>query len=270
MKGDELFSLLPLGIFEVDGKKIARSSFGASWGGFVYKNMRLKYAEEMVEGLIEYLKKENVTELYITFPPVCYYQNYSNYFEFLLFQKNFISVKRELSSVLDLRINVAEPILNFDSSARTQVRKSEKAGIRVIHNVPMKDIYPLIDENRKRLGSTPTHTLEELEYLSHTLPASVLNTVAEFENKIIACNVCFISNNCAVSMYPSYDKNYGKLSPMNLLFYNTIEWCINNKLTFFDFGLLTWDMKIVNWGLVEFKESLGAKGYFRDTYHRVL
>ena len=51
---------------------------------------------------------------------------------------------------------------------------------------------------------------------------------------------------------------------VNLLFYNIIEWAIEENYSTYDFGLFTVKEK-PNMGLGRFKENFGSSGIFRDT-----
>ena len=74
-KGEAIFALMPMCVFETNGKKIARSPFGASFGGPVYKTrLSLKYAMDMVKGLLSYCGELGISEVELTLSPH-YYQN---------------------------------------------------------------------------------------------------------------------------------------------------------------------------------------------------
>ena len=71
-----------------------------------------------------------------------------------------------------------------------------------------------------------------------------------------------------IAFYISHRESAQRYRPLNLLFWEIFQWCIERGFEWFDFGTYTLDMK-PNFGLAHFKEGFGAKGIFRDTLRLV-
>ena len=66
-KGDSILGLIPLAIFEKAGKRIAKSPYGGSYGGFVFKSaLNYKSSKLIVAEFLRYLHHIGIDEIYIT------------------------------------------------------------------------------------------------------------------------------------------------------------------------------------------------------------
>jgi len=265
-KGQRIFAVMPLGIFEEDTQKIARSPYGASWGGLVHEaKFKLKYALEIVGSLLKYLQEQGVSACRVTPPPSCYYGQYSNHFEFALIAHGFQTVNREVTSVVDLR-GCTDPMTVMPPSARSPARKAKKRGVEIVRNASLDTFYSLLKETKGRLGGRITHSLDELGWLQRRLPGQVKIDIAYFEGEPVAANLYFDNKHGLFCFYISDRREHAHLSAPNLLIYNALCWCIEQGRSFFDFGCSSVGQRIENLGVSNFKENFGARGLFRDTY----
>ena len=66
-KGETLFGIIPIALFNQDNKTLAKSPYGGSYGGAVFiKTLGYKEANEIVIEIISYLKEKKVNELIVT------------------------------------------------------------------------------------------------------------------------------------------------------------------------------------------------------------
>ncbi len=238
---------------------------GASYGGFVFKeNITLKEAYEIVDALLNYAKESGFKGIEITFPPMIYYTRPNNYFEFVLTKKGFKFRKRELSSFIPV---LEEPFDIFKQEARTATRKSIKSDVNVILSEDFKTFYKILEKNLSmRHNVKPTHTLEELLKLKKLFPDKIWLNASFYKGKMIAGTVIFETNSrVALAFYISHDEEFKNLRPVNILFYETLKLCYLKGFKYLDLGTFTLNME-PNFGLCRFKESLGGRGIFRDTY----
>jgi hypothetical protein len=265
-KGERLFAALPLGVFEEGGQRLARSPYGASWGGLVHESrFKLKYALEIVGSLVDYLRAREISECVITPPPSCYYGQYNNHFEFALVAHGFQTVNRELTSVIDLR-GCTDPMALMTTSARSPARKAKKHGVQVVRDAPLDVFYPLLEETKERLGGDITHTLADLQWLQAHLPGRIKVDVAYHEAEPIAGNLYFDNKHGLLCFYLSHRKTHDHLSAPNLLIYDALCWAVDQGRASFDFGCSSVRQQIQNLGVSNFKENFGARGLFRETY----
>ncbi|MBU2492586.1 MAG: GNAT family N-acetyltransferase [Bacteroidetes bacterium] len=272
LKDGKPLSLLPAVKINREGKNILSSHSGASYGGFVYKqDLNIRDAFDSVEALLKYAKKQKFDAIQLTAPPMIYQTKYSNYFDFALFRNDFVYLKREISSVVQLDVKKEELLSTFRLEARTAVRKAINQNIEIVETDRFEDYYAILKKNLKmRHNVNPTHTLDELLKLKKMFPAKI-RLFGAFLGETLIAGVCnFSANpNVVLAFYISHDEDYQKYRPVNLLFYEIMKRYGEEGYRFLDFGIFTVNME-PNWGLGRFKENFGARGIFRDTFYKNL
>lgn len=267
VKGEEIFAVMPMGIFEEDGKRIARSPFGASWGGVVQSpRFPLKHAVPLVEKLLEYLRAQRIDELVVTMTSPCYYTTYSTYVEFALSKLGFRITNRDITSVVAIPSdkNVEEV---FKSSGRNQARKAEKKGFDIHYDQDIDILYDILLDDKGRHSANPTHTLDDLRCLKRTFPDRIRADLAYLDGRPLAGVLYFVCNSvCEVTFYLCQRAEVRELYPMNLLVLKGMQRAKEEGFRYFDFGNSTLNMEICNIGVATFKENFGAGGQFRETY----
>jgi hypothetical protein len=269
MDGNRILSLLPAAILEMDGKRTLSSHCGSSFGGFVYReNISIRLAFDLVDALLKYSIQQGLHRIEMTFPPVIYLSRPTHYLDFALYKSGFTYKKREVSSIIPLDFSPKDILSQFKPEARTAYRRSVKLGIKIRESDDLTSFYPILEKNLSlRHNVTPTHTLEELTKLRKLFPGRIRHYGAFINDKMIAGVTNFICNDRVVlSFYISHDTAYQKYRPVNHLFYEIIKWSIENGYKFLDYGIFTVN-EDPNWGLGKFKESFGARGILRETFH---
>ncbi len=268
---DKIKALFPATEVQLDKDKTLVSHRGSSYGGFVYRDLGIRDAFNIVHNLKEHAREQGFTRVILTLPPLVYMKRYSNYIDFALLQNGFRYMKREISSVLQLPAASADILPMFKPEARTATRKSIKNEISIRKCDDYERYYEILKHNLAlRHHVNPTHTLAELQKLVEIFPDKIHLWGAYLQETMIAGVVNFICNdNVVLAFYISDDKSYQAYRPVNNLFYHIFQWAIDAGYTFYDFGIFTVNME-PNWGLGKFKESFGARGLFRDTFEILL
>jgi hypothetical protein len=266
-KGGKIKALFPAVELETDGRKILYSHRGASYGGFVYRDLGIKEAFDLVSSLKEYAGKNNFDRIVMTLPPVIYLNRYSSYIDFALFRQGFSYRNRELSSIFQFPGKTEDVLSLFKSEVRTATRKSIKQGVNVRLSEDYAEYYEILKKNLwLRHNVRPTHSLEEIEKLIELFPERIKLWGAYLRDKLIAGVVNFrVSEEVMLAFYISDDKEFQEYRPVNQLFYHIFQDCMSRGIRFYDFGIFTVNME-PNWGLARFKEGFGARGIFRDTF----
>jgi hypothetical protein len=267
-KGNELFGVLPLGIFVENEVTVARTPFGASYGGFVFNHI-LPYhsAHDIVILMLDYLSAHAVQEIFITPSIELYHKNYCETFLFCLLENGFKPITFDITSIVPLHVDDIEHSV-FTSRIRNMARKAEKAGVITIPQAPLLDFWCLMEKTFEKHGTCPTHTRAELEQLIKLFPKAITIDVAYFNNIPVA-GVCYFTINDRINMsfYLCTDPAFQHLQALSLLICKGIISSKKNGFQFFDFGTSTVNM-IARENIFMYKESFGAIGRFRTTFHR--
>jgi hypothetical protein len=265
-KGDALYGVMPMGIFELDGRHIAKSPYCASYGGPVFlKPQNYHDSHEMIEGLLEYIDSLQVCELSITLPISVCYRHYSDTFRLVLMERGFRCSNREISSVVRLHGKESASQI-MTSRARNMAQKARKLGVETVVRAPMKDFWQVMEKTFKKHNDNPTHSFKEFSWLHENLPDLIYANVAYLKGKPMAGIGHFVINRFVnSSFYLCQDPRHQQTQALSLLVCETLEDCLSSGFHWFDFGTSSINMK-GRGNIFRFKESFGATGVFRETY----
>lgn len=269
-------AIMPAVEWWIDKEKTLFSHRGASFGGLVYEECSIQDAIDWVQALKNYARQQDFRRIMLTLPPQQYNRTASNYLEFALVQAGFRYQKRELTAIVELpntTLDTGEPDIFqlFKPEARTATRKARKMGVEIHTSQDFAAYYEILSHNlMMRHNATPTHTLQELEYLAAAFPSEITLHAAYLDGRMIAGVVNFIVNpRTVIAFYISDNKEFQEVRALNLLFYEIFAYYAAHGIKWYDFGTFTLNME-PNLGLGRFKESFGAHGVFRDTLEILL
>jgi hypothetical protein len=265
-KGQTLFGIMPMAVFVEEGRLVARSPYGASYGGPVFQRP-LSYSEsqQVVGSLMEYFAGLEIAACKLTLPIPCCYDKYSETFRLVLLEYGFRCTNRDISSVvcLDTDHPVSE---TMTSRARNMARKARKLGVSYTHRGNVLDFWAVMERTFEKHGTSPTHTLEEFQWLCDHLSGRVYVDVAYLDEVPVAGIGFFVINRRVdSSFYLCQDPEFQSTQALSLLIYEALSRCQEGGYSWFDFGTSSIHMQGRE-NLFRFKESFGAVGWFRDTY----
>jgi hypothetical protein len=269
LKGEHIFAVMPFAVFEENGKRIGKSPFGASFGGIVCKDkLSLSESVSLAQTLVEYTANIGCDEVRITPTPWHYHTSANQYIDFALMKNGFQLTSRDVFNAIKLPSSYQYLWENnYVGRCRTTLRKRTEQ-FNIIQDAPIEDFYPILLEDKARHNnSQPTHSLRELQQLKDTFPDKVWADIAIGKSTNARAGICYFqpSENCIMTFYMSQETSALKLDGKNVLVDNMLKRAIEKGISYFDFGGSTIGFEIENIGVSKFKESFGAKGYFRDT-----
>lgn len=269
--GEEPRCLLTGAVREIEGKKSLVSYPGASYGGLVFPpGLSFNMADNLVESLLYYARYAGFQKLIMTQPPIIYCNWPADIITFHLLKAGFTYLKREITQAIPLYYPDGDIFKTLCNKTRTAVRKALKSRLEFEEDIVLSDanleiFYPLLLDNRRRLGVTPTHNLEELKKLRDLVGDQLSLSLVRYDSTPIAGILNFICNpRTLLIFYVCHDWDYQEYRPVPLIVYGTMQWAFRRGFRYLDFGTSTLNME-PNWGLIKFKENFGSLGYFRDT-----
>lgn len=176
----------------------------------------------------------------------------------LSYQLKDLSVSTQshkVSMLLELTSSSDQLMDNFKSKLRSQIRKSEKNGLQFMWGglEELDDFYLIFCRNMSELGS-PVHSKEWFKCIMQHYGDSVRLGLVYYESKPIGGGIILSKRNKVCVSWASTLRNYNKLSPNMLLYWNFLKHSADNGYTCFDFGRSTPDE-----GTYKFKLQWGAK-----------
>ena len=262
---DKLSAVVPAAKQRVGEKTIFSSYPGASHGGIVIgQKFKTTDALTLVPLLIEHCLANGFKHIDIKPVPRIYHKRFCDELDFALRYHGFFISSTELATALSL-------LDSTDKGKNTQrnIRKAVKLGISVKESKDYKGYWDILSANlQARHKARPTHTLEEIFDLTDRYPQEIKLFAAYHEKKMIGGVLAFLLNNRVINcFYIAHNSDYQHLRPLNLLFYELINWGRAKGYLYLDWGISTEDKgKYVNQGLFRFKEGFGGRGVLRETY----
>ena len=171
-----------------------------------------------------------------------------------------------ISSVIELN-QYSEPIDYLNNRKKRYIRNID-SNIRTEWSRKIDQFYPILLNNKKKHGTKPTHTMDELYKLSKLMPESFLLLLTYYNDKPIGGTFNFIANKRVIIIfYNMIDYKYKKYHPASIQLYKTIEWGKLNKYQYIDFGVSQLPNSSnpfsPHHSLIKFKEQFTARGMVR-------
>ncbi len=161
----------------------------------------------------------------------------------------------KVSMLLELTSSSNQLMDNFKSKLRSQIRKSEKNGLKFVFGSleDIDDFYLVFCHNMRELGS-PVHSKEWFKCIIQHYGDSARLGLIYYKNKPIGGGIILSKHNKVCVSWASTLRSYNRFSPNMLLYWNFLKYSADNGYTWFDFGRSTLDE-----GTYKFKLQWGAK-----------
>ncbi len=259
---------------EVEGEEglELHSHPGASYGGVVIKRgADFEDYYGVTGALVEYARKTGFRAINLTQTPLIYHNIPSQGVEFALAAHNFTRHCENLTQSVDLTVLGQDVTESLVDKTRNAYRQAVKKGLVYCEDVELSeenlaDFHRILVENRRILGVTPAHTLEELFKLARISPDSLHLAFVEKEGERIAGLLHFICNlRIVLLFYVCHNREKQSLKPVPFLLTNTLNWAREAGFRELDFGISTVKGD-PTWGLLKFKENFKARPFLRTTY----
>lgn len=266
LHGDAPCAQIALTVEATPEGKLARSPYGASYGGFVlFAQPGFDEAQGLVRALNDYLDQEGVARFIMTPPTGCCAPQPLDVLHFAFLTNGYRSVNRDLSNVVDL--GSSAPIeASVSSRARNMLRKAQAHGL-AIRRGNLDDFWRLMDMTFDKHGVPPTHTREEFARLSTTLPDHVYVDVAYDPAGEPVAGIGYMAVNRRVNLSFYFCQNYErrKEQALTLLIMHALERSRADGFSYFDFGTSSVNM-VPRENVFRFKEAFSKTAIFRETF----
>ncbi|MFN8366460.1 MAG: GNAT family N-acetyltransferase [Candidatus Kapaibacterium sp.] len=272
---NELIAVLPAGFFKgQDG--VLWSPIGASYGGFVTKDIAFETALQVVDCFMEYCQTKGYKEAYVIPPPFIYSSVMNQHIEYAMLYRKFDFEYHYISHAAELKPIKEEMLPTFSVSARRNIRRAQREGELVVKETDTDAAYAEFHEilvlNKAKHNAKPTHSLDEMIRLRDLLPGKMkLFMVYRFGKPVAGAWMMLCNHNVALCFYIMMLYEYEHLHPNYFLLNTVTQWCADKGFRWMDIGV-SQDTKSDNpmtpsLPLIAFKERFAARGILRSTYH---
>ena len=255
---------LPIALLPASRRgEFLESHGGLTYGGVVSGDpMTAAKMLEVFDALLEYLRRESFAVLQYRAVPHIYHRIPAEEDLYALARHGARVVRRAPLSVID----TSHP-LDAQSRRRRGVRKARAAGLVCRESDDLAAYWSLLSAVLlETYGARPVHSLEEIGLLRRRFPHNI-RLFGCFQGEILVAGVlAYESPAVARAQYIAASEAGKRLAALDLLFDFLLREVYPGK-AYFDLGTSeSADGLDLNRGVVEFKESLGARMVVQDTY----
>lgn len=251
----KLIALLPANI--KDNAVISHQ--GLTYGGLIIQpQLGVSKAEAILEEIITFLKKNEISKLLLKQLPFFYHQSSNFELESILFEKKALIIKRNLGSVIHLQKE-----LTFHKTKLKNYRKAEKNGFQITKNSDFTSFWNkvLVPRLQEKHQTKPVHNLEEITLLANRFPNCIYQYNLWLEGKILAGITIFKDKKIIKSQYGATTNLGEKYRALDYLFLYIAKKYKADGYLFFDQGVIEG-----NYSLLKQKEEHGGAPYVQDFY----
>lgn len=259
-KGEELYALLPA---NVKGDTVY-SHQGLTYGSFVLQEKaKLLYTFDAFKAMLEFLASKGIAKLDIRVIPSLYNSLPSDELEYFLFKCNAKLLKRDVLMVIDYGNRI-----RFQKNRREGINKAIRNRLTVQIDSNYDGFWNeiLIPNLSQKHSAIPVHSLEEIKQLAAKFPNNIFQVNVYKGEQLVAGTTVFLTKTTVHPQYVSANtdkNNYGSLD----LAYDFIINHFGEGRRYFDFNTSSEENgRVLNEGLIFWKESCGARAFTADNY----
>jgi hypothetical protein len=235
------------------------SPFSAPFGGFevLYEDIKIQQIDQALEALRQWATLKKFNGIKIVPPPIFYNTNFLN--------KSYNALVRAGFSPNIIELNYQFPIHKFDEHYISNIWYNARKNLRIALDSQLvfeklnnngKLAYDVILQNRQLRGFPLRMTWEQVEQTSKVIDIDFF-LVKHGLDSIGAALVFHITDTIVQVVYWGDLPQFSKYKTMNFLSYSIFNYYQKLGLKIVDIGPST-ENSIPNYGLCEFKESLGC------------
>jgi hypothetical protein len=173
--------------------------------------------------------------------------------------------RADISSCISLQTYHRLP---FQKRRQRMIAKALKRGLYVLEVDDFETFWDevLVPNLRESHGVAPVHTKEEIALLCRRNPGNIRQFNVYEQGQIMGGCTIFDTKTTAHAQYIAATKSGKKCGALDFLFSVLISQYFESK-EFFDFGIVNEQAgKLVNCGLLDWKEGFGARTYLQRFY----
>jgi len=256
---ERLVGLLPATIRDTT----ISSHAGLTFGGVVSDNgMKASVMLEVFDAMRTYLIEQGLTRAVYKAVPHIYHRLPAEEDLYALYRHNAKLARRDISSAILLKDK-----LPFSKGRRWAIKQAQKNGLELKRS---NDFRSFMAIEEQVLGEKhhlrPVHSAEEIQMLAGHFPDNIKLFSAYSGNSMLAGVVVYESDTVAHAQYIAANSEGKQKGALDLILDHLINDYYRHK-NYFDFGISTEDDgRYLNPGLIENKQSFGARAIVHDFY----
>lgn len=253
----------PIAVFPANraGDEVV-SHGGITYGGLIYgSGLHASDVLGIMEALAEYYRSIGVRQLVYKAIPHIYHRYPAEEDLYALFRLGAVRCRCDISSVIAL-----ENKLKLSDSRKCTIRKSASLGVEIREGDFFASYHALLCQVLARLGSTPVHSLEELQLLKGRFPDQIRLFGAFYRDELLAGSIIYDFGHLAHTQYMASSATGKEIGALDFLLSQLIDGVFCSR-RYFSLGTSTLNQgRELNEGLIFQKEGFGARGVVYDFF----
>ena len=259
-KDEKLYAVFPA---NKNGENVY-SHQGLTYGSFVLQDSaKLKSTFIAFKELLKFLFEEKIKKLDIRIIPTFYNSLPSDELEYVLYKAEASLVKRDVILLIDYQNK-----LRFQKNRREGINKAKRKNLIVKVDGDYEAFWNkiLIPNLKEKHNSSPVHSLDEIKLLAARFPNHIKQVNVYQDDKIVAGTTVFLTKKVIHPQYVSANSNKNELGSLDVLYNFIIDYFIAGR-NYFSFNTSSEENgKLLNEGLLFWKESCGARPHVFNNY----
>jgi hypothetical protein len=260
-RGPEILALLPANR-SADGPLVSHE--GLTYGGLIVsRSATLLDVLQGFHACLRHLHEKGISQLLYKRIPSFYNTIADDEVGYALFLLDAHLYRCDCALV----VNRADR-LRFRKGRKSEISKARRFGVRVVQEPSFKPFWEkvLVPRLESRYGVKPVHSVEEITLLASRFPEHIRQFSAYRDDEIVAGTTIYETPGVAHAQYIAVTDEGQKIGALDFLFGWLIEEHYQNK-AHFDLGICNEKGgRILNQGLLDWKEGLGGRSYTHDFY----
>lgn len=235
---------------------------------------RVAAYDEALQAIEAYCAGQGIRELFITFPPLFYDEHVLSAWISAFYRNKYEVANLDLTYALDLKqlnVDVEQFGTMVTQKGRKALRKAMKSGL-TLHKCEtyeeMAEAYEMIKINHDAKGFPVRMTFQQVMDTMKLVDHDVF-LVKHGETTVLAEFLYRVNKDTVQGIYCGVHPDYTEFNSMNYLTYQTIRYYGDLGYKILDKATAT-ENSIPNYGLCDFKESVGAKRSLKYSFHKNL
>ena len=167
---------------------------------------------------------------------------------------NFSNYSEKVLMVMELEPNEEDQLRKLSSERRNRIKRAKKSGlsVEITDSSKLHLFYDIWTKNMRDLGSPP-HSLSFFENICHHFDNQYTILLVKTDGVYIGAALALHWKDTITIPWVSSLREYFKMYPNNILYWEAMRFAISQNIQFFDFGRSTQGS-----GTYEFKKRWGA------------
>lgn len=247
---------------------VLKIPYSAPYGIFekLQKHIKIEEIEEALVNLEDYVKERGITKIIFRLPPHICDESFITKIENSLIRNGYFLYCMDINYHFNI-VNLDSYVDSLYSTARNNLRRAIKENFifqKCDSEEEYKRVYEVIKINRKRKNYPLRMSFEQIMDTIR-LTESDFFLLKYGEDDVAAAIIFKVNSDSCQIIYWGDIAGYESKKPMNLLAYYIYCYYCDKGIALLDVGISTED-GIPNYGLCDYKESVGCEISMKNTY----